>query len=264
MNVNFVELTDIGNRDTNQDYFAHKITEQWQVFILADGLGGHAGGERIATEFCLNFIGLLDDFIYQGKQKLDPKEALLACFDQTLLNMRQKFFDDALMQQAHTTCAIVYFDKNTLITLHIGDTRIYRISPQQISRTRDHSVPQMLLDEGDITEAEMANHPDQNRLTRSISLNCTHRPSCQVQATLKPDEALILCSDGFWSMLSEKELQTFAKQIPNNKFLAQKIKIAIKRAKGKSDNVTVQWIKMAAATSPSIMQRLFSTLAPIK
>lgn len=148
------------------------------------------------------------------------------------------------MQKAHTTCALLWLDNQQVITVHIGDVRIYRISNHSISRTRDHSVPQMLLDEGEISETDMSTHPDQNRLTRSISLANKHQTTIKIQPVADKNETFILCSDGFWSNTTQQELIQLSSPASTEQDLINQAETAIIRAKGDSDNVTVQWIRI--------------------
>ncbi|MGR9117648.1 MAG: PP2C family protein-serine/threonine phosphatase, partial [Gammaproteobacteria bacterium] len=141
------QLTSAGDRDVNQDAMAHLINDDFGLFVVADGLGGHHGGEKASRFLCQGMLRLAAT--YSGKVKQHPVEAFSAWVDAAVDTMKQMFADDSAAAEAHTTCAILYIDERSVITAHCGDSRIYRLNPERILwRTKDHSIPQQLLDEG--------------------------------------------------------------------------------------------------------------------
>lgn len=243
MNINYQQYTDTGDQNINQDYYAYKITDNWALFMTADGLGGHQAGEKIAKVFCETMLALAVDFASE-LQAQNSKATILSWYNQALEKIAIDYAEDLAMQDAHTTFAMLWLDNSQTLTAHIGDTRIYRIIENSISRTRDHSVTQMLLDEGDISELEMGSHPDQNRLTRSVCLANIHQPTIKIHPVAHKNDRFILCSDGLWSNTSQQELLNLAQLTVTEADLMALAKIAIKRAKGNSDNVTLQWLKI--------------------
>jgi len=240
-NKNFAELTYVGHRDSNQDYIAHLFTPQGKLFIVADGLGGHQGGELASKYFCeaLLMIGR-ENF---GKLKKNPELILTQLTEQAANAMSDKMMTDYPGIKAHTTCAIAWLAKdNQLTTLHIGDSRIYWFTATRlIWRSRDHSVIQMKVDRGEITEQQMGTHPDQGALTRSIGVGKKVKPSCKThQQKLKKGDTLLLCTDGFWERVSQNEILSLAKSKDADKDLNRWIKTAIERAKQRSDNVSAE------------------------
>jgi len=118
------------------------------------------------------------------------------------------------------------------------------MDPQRILwRTRDHSIPQQLVNEGKITEQEMARHPEQNKLTRSINILKADEVEINVYPAMKKGETFMLCSDGFWEYVKQAELLQLAQPSSGKDELAKLAQLAIFRAHGKSDNVTAQWVR---------------------
>ena len=101
----------------------------------------------------------------------------------------------------------------------------------------------MLFDEGEITEMEMGTHHDQNRLVRSISVSKKHQPTIKVYSAMEANETFILCTDGFWAFTTANELLQLAQTETTEQDIIAHAEQSIKRAKGDSDNVTVQWIR---------------------
>lgn len=238
----FFENSHIGHRKINQDFTAHLRTKKGILLVLADGLGGHKGGELASRLFCESLIELATKDINNLYKQPEDTLTQLAIHSSEMMSAEIKQNHPEL--DAHTTCVIcwVSLPENKLTTLHIGDSRAYRFTHNNISwRSRDHSVVQMLVDNGQLNEENMGTHPEQGALTRSIGVGKTIKPSVKTHKTaLQKGEALLLCSDGLWEMISKKEICSIAKQRKPQKRLDKLISTAVKRAEPKSDNVTAQ------------------------
>lgn len=234
--------TDPGDRDANEDFQAHLALPEGLLLVVADGLGGHQAGELASSLFCEALIRMAPEAA--GNLAKAPEETLTALALNAARAMGEGIRGHAPGLDAHTTCAIAWvaLPERRLTTLHVGDTRIYRFDERAIHwRSRDHSVVQMLLDMGEIEEEEMANHPEQSLLTRSIGVDQEPRPSVKQQARpLRPDEALLLCSDGLWERLGPEEIRSLAASGEREQRLRDLVRLARQRAEGKSDNITAQ------------------------
>ena len=239
--VNFFEKTHIGGRKNNQDYCAHLFTEAGDLLITADGLGGHEGGELASRHFCESLMAQLPDNLDKLKQSAEA--TLLKMINDAVARMRSIIQQQHPDVDAHTTCAIIWIDKTSghITTAHIGDSRIYIFDKKTIHwRSRDHSVVQMLVDLGEIKEEEMGLHPEQGQLTRSIGMNGDIKPTIKSHAPFAKNQTVLLCSDGFWEQISNKEIMSLAKAGSLNKKLENLVETAVKRGGKKGDNVTAQ------------------------
>lgn len=240
--LEFYQLTSIGNREVNQDCMAHRVCADYAVFVVADGLGGHHSGEKASRFFCRGLIALADK--YHSQIRARGGSAVQIWVAETVAKMRELFADDPNAADAHTTCAVLYLDDEQAITAHCGDSRIYRVNAERVIwRTKDHSVPQQLFDEGVISEWEMGVHPDQHKLTRSINISSPPLVDIVSCPAMKNGETFILCSDGFWEFVKEQELLGLSQSNSGKPELQKMAKMAVLRAQGKSDNVTVQWVR---------------------
>jgi len=240
--LEFYQLTSVGDRETNQDCMVHKVCTDYAVFAVADGLGGHQGGEKASHYFCRALITLASRFHHQIR--FDAQKAVNQWMIATVAKMRDFFGDDPHAADAHTTCAILYIDDERVITAHCGDSRIYRLnSERMLWRTKDHSVIQQLFDNGELTEWDMGIHPEQNQLTRSINIAVQPVVDIQEFPPMQTGETFILCSDGFWESIKEQELLRLSQLEIGKADLKKLAKMAILRAQGRSDNCTVQWIR---------------------
>jgi len=239
---NFFANTRIGDRKNNQDYHAHLFDKKGTLLIVADGLGGHQGGELASRLFCESLVLLAGNAIDDLCSNPDKTIESLAAQATDLMSKTME--EDYPGVDAHTTCAVCWINASNhkLTTLHIGDSRIYRFNEKEIIwRSRDHSVVQMLVDTGQLTEEEMGTHPEQGALTRSIGVGKKTKATVKTQSTpMQPGEALLLCSDGLWEMVSRKEICALAKKKNPEKQLHKLMSAAVKRAAPKSDNVTAE------------------------
>jgi PPM family protein phosphatase len=240
--LEFYQLTSRGDREINQDFMAHIINDSYALFVVADGLGGHHAGEKASRFFCQGLLKGADTYSKQMVQK--PEAGFSSWITAAVSEMKGLFAIDKSGDDAHTTCAILYLDERQVLTAHCGDSRIYRMNSQQILwRTQDHSIPQQLLDAGKISEQGMAQHPEQNQLTRAINILKPHEVEINLYPAMKKSETFMLCSDGFWEYVKQAELLQLAEPGRGKGELAKLAQLALFRANGKSDNITVQWIR---------------------
>jgi PPM family protein phosphatase len=236
------QLTSPGDRESNQDSMAFSINDDFAIFVVADGLGGHQGGEKASRFFCHGLIKNADTFgrIMKGR----PESGLSLWIDAAVDEMRNLFAGDPDVSDAHTTCAILFLDKTRVMTAHCGDSRIYRLNPDRILwRTRDHSIPERLFEEGKINEMEMACHSEQNCLLGSINVFKNRKAEINLYPAAKKNETFVLCSDGFWTHVKSLELLELAQENIGINDLYKLAKLSKLRAKGRSDNITVQWVR---------------------
>ena len=138
--LSFDIISKNGEREYNEDYAgAEKRQESW-CFVLADGLGGHGGGDeasRLVSEY------ILEDFSRHGT----VTEAYLRnCFEQSQHILLQEQKKQRRMMEMKTTLTVLLADNNRIQWGHIGDSRIYYFQDKKMKgRTSDHSVPQMLV-----------------------------------------------------------------------------------------------------------------------
>lgn len=240
--LEFYQLSSVGDREINQDCMAHRVCADYAVFVVADGLGGHQAGEKASQFFCRGLIEQAQAFQVRINQQAEQgvREWVAAAVNR----MRELFGDDPFAVNAHTTCAILYLDDNRVITAHCGDSRIYRLNPSQVLwRTKDHSLTQQLFDEGKISEWEMGVHPVQNQLTRSINVQASPVVDIRLFSAVQVGETFILCSDGFWESIKEQEFLQLSQPGSGKAELKKMAQMAILRARGNSDNCTVQWVR---------------------
>ena len=207
MRLEYATVSEIGNRETNEDRIAACRQEEKSLFAVCDGLGGHGLGDEAASVVAGTFreefekAGELSDFL--GRTFTAAQEAL-----QTEQGRRHA------LKKMKTTAAVLAADRKNAYIGHVGDSRVYVFRHDRVKcRTLDHSIPQMLALSGEIKESEIRNHPDRNVVLRVMGVEW-EKPMYELMAPipLKKCQAFLLCSDGFWELIDEKEMCRLLKQ----------------------------------------------------
>lgn len=245
MFVDFAVLSDKGERLVNEDYVGTASFGSKHVFVLADGLGGHGKGEvasQLVTEKITEF---LTDENAENETFLDDAFWLA---QKALLKEQKKY---GASNEMKTTAVVLYIDGNKISFGHIGDSRLYLIKNGKIvSRTLDHSVPQMLAISGEIKEKDIRHHEDRNRLLRAMGNEWDReKPEYRIdEKNLIVDKSndFLLCSDGFWEWITEKQMQkVLKKKLSAENQLRKMTDIVLKNGKGKNmDNYSAILVKI--------------------
>lgn len=196
-------LTNSGGRSINQDSTEFSVTESMACWVLADGLGGHGGGEhasQIATKTVIE--------AFNANPSCTPA-ALLAYLQHANDAVVQKQADDASLSGMRTTIVVVASDSQTASWAHVGDSRLYYFKQGILhARTQDHSVPQAMVNAGQLQSKEIRFHEDRNRLLRSIGGKEELRATIEEQPMkITPGDAFLLASDGFWEYVTETAME---------------------------------------------------------
>lgn len=187
-------------RKNNEDaYFA--TDEKGGLFIVADGMGGHAAGERaslLATE-------ILSQSIVATTER-NPKilqDAVMRANAEILHEARQH---DELKGMG-TTCTLLTFSEEDFYFTNIGDSRLYRLREESLELlTRDDSFVNYLVELGEITEEEARSHPNRNMLTRALGTDEHLEVHIEKGQWVRGDRYL-LCSDGLSSMVEDGRME---------------------------------------------------------
>ena len=161
----------IGNvRKANEDAFGDRaLANGAHVFVVCDGMGGHKGGS-IASQLAVNSIL---DYLSKANFTNIKKEIQGAFAFANSMVIEESKKDVALMGMG-TTAVVLLMHKDSFYIGHVGDSRLYLLSDNQLHQlTKDHSVVQELLDVGQINAEEMKDHTLKNRITREIGIDST-------------------------------------------------------------------------------------------
>ncbi|MCU0549382.1 MAG: protein phosphatase 2C domain-containing protein [Leptolyngbya sp. Prado105] len=227
-------MTDTGLiRSVNQD--AYHIDPEERFFIVADGMGGHAGGQeasRLAIETMQAFLTQqwdtdLDSATLLRQAVLEANQAILK--DQRLYPERA--------DMGTTAVAVIFRDEDPLYT-HIGDSRLYRLRGAKLDQiTEDHTWVARAMRLGELTPDQARVHP-----MRHVLAQCLGRPELEfveIQSlSVQPGDRLLLCSDGLTEELSDQLIATHLKTIRACEKAATAL-INAAKDRGGRDNITV-------------------------
>lgn len=213
MNIEYAAITDIGKRSDNEDAYAIQEIKANYLFAVADGLGAHSGSELASRFLC---DGLAESFQeYYKKFKGSHLHSSIQKFVAEAHAYMSENLRVNLAYDARTTLALAILNKDRIIFAHLGDSRIYHFNEKEVLwRSTDHSLAQEMLQKGDILESELDHHPTRNILLKCYGPRSYEDPSITVRDPLKPHEAILVCSDGFWENMTPEDMRTFL-QNPN-------------------------------------------------
>lgn len=223
--MNIFGKSDIGLvRTSNQDCFYIDESLKWAV--VADGMGGHNGGETASNMA----VETIKNEISDGKS---PYDAIVKA---NALIYEKSLREETLLGMGTTVVFCSAGDKKAEI-LHVGDSRAYKISNGKMERiTKDHSIVQQLIDSGTITEEQAKYHPQKNLITRAVGTeNSVSVDFNTVDFT--SGDIILLCSDGLSSYVDGDDIL----DIINKNDLHTAVSKLIEKANenGGKDNVTV-------------------------
>lgn len=193
------EYTNIGGRNCNEDSVAGTLWgDDGLLLVVADGLGGHGGGEQASQSACRTICRNWD-----GSASPETLQTLLTMAHGNVLNIQTP---QCAMK---STAVVLAIRGNTAAWAHVGDTRLYHFhNGKLIFQTRDHSASQLAVMLGEITPQEIRFHEDRNRVLRALGQKGELTVEAS-QAELAPGHhAFLLCSDGFWEYVLEPEMET--------------------------------------------------------
>ncbi len=225
-------------RQENEDCSAEFECINGHVFIVCDGMGGHAAGAVASNTAVESIRAYLENHYFDM-----PEDALKAAieFANSVVCRKSKEKPEYHGMGTTIVMAMVRFDK--VHYAHVGDSRVYIFSDGRLHRlTRDHSKVQELVDKGLLSEQEARTHPERNILTRALGMGANIEIEfCTSPAIPALNDFVLLCTDGFYATLDEAEIAAVLLEDTTAQEKADKL---IRRAneKGGADNATVQLI----------------------
>lgn len=196
MRINYAEYSSIGGRERNEDMVQVTGYPTSTVALVADGLGGHGDGDR-ASRLAVHVTG----------QELAGGDVSQAALEQAIQRANEHILDQQDRGcDMKTTIAALWLGENGTCAAHVGDTRIYQFRNQQILyQSVDHSLSQFAVTLGEISADGIRHHCDRNRLTRALGARANVRVDADM-LPVQPGDAFLLCSDGFWELIWEREM----------------------------------------------------------
>lgn len=245
-------MTDIGMKRTmNQDYVLceeNEIGNLPNLFIVADGMGGHKAGDY-ASRFCVESLAQL--------VSRDRQDEPVAVFDDCIKKVNHKLYEMTELHDelkgAGTTLVAATIYEDTMYVANVGDSRLYVLHPRnphdlsgpcvmkQI--TEDHSLVELMVKTGEIRREEARNHPNKNVITRALGAG-TDVEVDYFEVNVTEGDMILLCSDGLTNMVEDWEIEQIIRQ--NGELISKTAKELVKAANrnGGRDNIAVVMVRL--------------------
>ncbi|MCG8369818.1 MAG: protein phosphatase 2C domain-containing protein [Proteobacteria bacterium] len=221
MQIEYAKVSALGDRQDNQDRAAVVASGDAALMLVFDGMGGHSDGAK-AAETGLKVVQ--DAFMRSAQPIFDPQGFLYMALSRAHDEVVALGEDIAVDFRPRATCAVCLVQEGGAFWAHIGDSRIYQIRAGQVlTRSRDHSHVEVLIQEGAISEEEARDHPMRNFVECCIGGDApVPDMSITGMKRLAPGDVLLACSDGLWSGLGDEDMAEIG--APGDKNLVEKLK----------------------------------------
>ncbi len=212
------------------------------LVAVADGMGGHAGGE-VASKIAILSIKDLSEVLNNPTLDSESREDLLLNISFSIDHeIAEVASADRSLQGMGTTLTALNLIGERVELLHIGDSRCYQWNGKKlIQLSYDHTVMQELLEQGRLTADEVINHPQRSLLTQALTGESGIDPVLHLFEA-KVGDRFLLCSDGLSSVLSDHEIANVIKKSESVEVVKQLVAAVFE--KGAPDNVTILWVEI--------------------
>jgi protein phosphatase len=230
-------ITDIGRkRKLNQDYMytsEQPIGNLPNVFIVADGMGGHNAGDyasKVTVETMVSDIS--------ASFEKNPLKIMGKAIETANTVIHKKSCENTEYEGMGTTVVCATYIGGFIQVANVGDSRLYLVNDREIRQiTRDHSLVEEMVRIGGIARADARNHPDKNIITRAVGVSDTVEPDF-FTAAINEGDAVLMCTDGLTNMLEDEEIRMI---MNGSRDIVEKAEKLVKAANdnGGRDNITV-------------------------
>jgi len=233
-------------RHHNEDRFI--LLPEFNVFVVADGMGGHQSGE-VASRMAASSIAKF--FRNEGRPDVTVGQRLRAAVLEANAKIYARADDSRLHRGMGTTVVAAAYapDDRTFFVAHAGDSRCYRLRGNEIKQlTRDHSlISDALLERPDLTELDLKYLP-KNVITRALGISPTVDVDLRAER-VEPNDVFMLCSDGLHGLVTDEEIATIVR---DNSILTEACTRLIEaaNANGGRDNITVVLVRIEPEDPP--------------
>lgn len=230
-------ISDIGNlRTVNEDYLDYYICDSYQLYIVADGMGGHNAGD-VASKMCVHKIR---EYITKKYCEYDDIKDMLGDAVRYANNaIYIKSLDNKKYKGMGTTLTLAFVCNKKIYVVNVGDSCFFVIKDEVITKiTKDHSLVQQFIDDGILTQDEAKDHPNKNIITRSIGINQDVEIDLFV---IEEDNQsfYLLCTDGLVNDVDYKEIVPYITKNKEGLYKVCSELVALVKERGGRDNVSL-------------------------
>ena len=234
--------TDVGRmRPINQDYIFYSIMpvgNLQNLFVVADGMGGHNAGEYASWYTVETLVQL----IRESKEQ-NLYEILAQSIQEVNQRLIRKSYEEDRLRGMGTTLTLATVVDKTLYVVNIGDSRTYLINEQEIRQiSQDHSLVEEMVRLGGIKPEEAKHHPDKNIITRAIGAKADVDVDFY-EHRLKRGDIILMCTDGLSNMVEDEELFRIIRQDKDIQEIGGELLMKANR-NGGLDNIAVVLVEI--------------------
>jgi serine/threonine protein phosphatase PrpC len=257
MSWQFSLASDIGGRTEQQDCldWLNLNGSDSHLLIVADGMGGHQDGALAARTV-----------IETARQRLgedkpaDPRAFLKSLCLESHRAINELGGDEE--RSPGSTCILLYVDGPEAYWAHVGDSRLYHFrNGELLNRTQDHSVAQLMVEQGRLKEADIAGNALQNQLYMRLGGDKVPQPEFGA-SEIEADDIFMLCSDGFWAYITPEEAVSILRDLaPGDDGAAHLVALARERGGSSGDNISLalsRWTPGNSGGARGMLSRLRS------
>ena len=247
--IEAASLTDVGRqRSNNEDSFIYwepdsdeDFRRKGRLAVIADGMGGYEGGQE-ASHLAVETVRSVYDNGFAG----DPQETLIEAFEAAHQNIQRFAQDHPQFYGMGTTCTALAIVDRQLSFAHVGDSRLYLIRAETITRlTRDHSYVGRLVESGIVRSEDAESHPQRHILTAALGSGRDVTPNVPEHPfPLEDGDTLLLCTDGLWGLVGDPDLARVVQTNPPAEACLKLVAMALER--GGPDNITLLLLRVSA------------------
>ena len=234
-------ITDVGKRrELNEDYIYTSdkmIGNLSNLFIVADGMGGHNAGDYASRYTVEKVIETVEEL----ENERDIEEIMQEAIYRANAYIYEKARTDIKLSGMGTTLVIASIKNQEVLVANIGDSRMYVINKNITQITKDHSLVEEMVTMGGLDKEAARNHPDRNIITRAIGVK-EFVLADFFEVKLEKEDKILLCTDGLTNMLNDDEIHRIV-QSNEDVETAAKALIAAANEKGGRDNIAVVLIE---------------------
>lgn len=226
--------TDVGRkRKSNEDFFA--VDQTRNLFLIADGLGGHVGGRTASELACYRFCEALRDI----SEETDIATQFRTAYHEAHSAIEDRVSDEPDLAGMGTTLVSVWIQDNVAHLGHIRDSRIYLLRSGELHLlTQDHSLVEEMVLRGQLSANDAKNHHYKHVITRALGVSGSMEPDLG-QLQLEPGDTLCLCSDGISGSIDAEELVSEIEEAKGELAQAADALIELANERGGEDNATI-------------------------
>ena len=240
-----------GDRQGNEDRIGYSFSRDVLLMIVADGMGGHEGGE-IAAEIAVTEI--TRRFQQEARNKLRrPADFLVTAINAAHRAIVSHAVEENLLECPRTTCTACIVQTGTAFWAHAGDSRLYVLREGKLlAATQDHSRVQQMIDAGSITPELAATHPERNKIYSCLGGVVPPGIAVGGELELRTGDTVLLCTDGFWGHIPASLIASLLRKQDIMRLLPGLMLEAHRRAGGQSDNISVVAMTWEAQDDPNV------------